>query len=97
MKKTLFAIAATVLFSGAYAQGHTQEVAAPTNTKSQRAAEARKATKPAGVQSIKDGSTAEGEGSGIKRTTQPEAHGQSHQATREAAPHQDSGQGGTPK
>lgn len=97
MKKTLLAIATTVLFTGAYAQSHTQEAVPQTNTKPQAAAEARKSAKPAGVKQIQDGSTARGEGSGVNKTTKSEARGQDRKETREARPHRDPSQGGTPK
>ena len=96
MKKLLIAIGAALLFSGVYAQSHTQEAAPQTNTKSQAAAEARKSAKPAGVKQIKDGS-AEGGGSGVKETSKSEMAGQGRAAAREARPHRDPVQGGTPK
>jgi Ni/Co efflux regulator RcnB len=97
MKKTLLAIAATVFFAGAYAQSHTQEAAPQTNTKSQAAAEAKKSAKPAGVKQIRDGSTAEGEGSGVKKATKSEMRGEDRQQAREARPHGHPAPGGTPK
>ena len=97
MKKTLLAIAATVFLGGAYAQSHTQEAATQTNTKSQAAAEARKSAKPAGVKQIRDGSTAEGEGSGVKKATKSETRGDDRQQAREARPHRHPVPGGTPQ
>lgn len=96
--RTLVGLGAAVLFSSAvFAQNHTSEAVPQTNTKSQVAAEAKKSAKPMGTKSIKDGSTAEGEGSGVKKTSKPEATGQGKAAVREARPHSDPGQGGTPK
>ena len=97
MKKTLVAIATAVLFTGVYAQSHTQEAAPQTNTKSQAAAEARKNARPSGAKQIQDGSTAQGEGSGVRKTTKSEARGQDRKEAREALPHRDPSQGGTPK
>ncbi|KPV06480.1 hypothetical protein APR50_09765 [Variovorax paradoxus] len=98
LKSTLIGFGAAVLFSGAaIAQNHTSEAVPQTNTKPQIAAEAKKSAKPTGTKPIKDGSTAEGEGSGVKKTTRPEATGQGRAAAREARPHRDPGQGGTPK
>lgn len=97
MKKLLIAIGASLLFSSAYAQSHTQEAAPQTNTKSQVAAEARKSAKAAGVKQIKDGSTAEGQGSGVKQSSKSEMTGQGRAGAREARPHRDPVQGGTPK
>lgn len=98
LKISLIGFGAAVLFSGAaIAQNHTSEAVPQTNTKPQVAAEAKKSAKPTGTTQIKDGSTAEGEGSGVKKTTRPEATGQGRAAAREARPHRDPGQGGTPK
>ncbi|WP_296723007.1 hypothetical protein [Variovorax sp.] len=98
VKRTLVGLGAAILFSGAaFAQNHTSEAVPQTNTKPQVAAEAKKSAKPMGTKSIKDGSTAEGEGSGVKKTSKPEATGQGKAAVREARPHSDPGQGGTPK
>lgn len=98
LQRLLIAFGAAALFSGAaVAQNHTSEAVPQTNTKPQIAAEAKKSTKPMGTKPIKDGSTAEGEGSGVKKTTKPEAAGQGKAAAREARPHRDPGQGGTPK
>lgn len=97
MKKLLVAIGASILFSGAYAQSHTQEAAPQSNTKSQVAAEARKNAKPAGVKQIKDGSTAEGGGSGVKQTSKSEMAGQGRADAREARPHREPVLGGTPQ
>lgn len=97
MKKILLTLASALLVTGAFAQNHTAEAVPQTNTKPQVAAEAKKKAKPAGVVPIKDGSTAEGEGSGIKKTTKPEMKGQDRAAVREAKPHRDPSQGGTPK
>jgi hypothetical protein len=98
LKGTLIGFGAAILLSGtAYAQDHTSEAVPQTNTKPQVAAEAKKNTKPMGTKPIKDGSTAEGQGSGVKNTTKPEAAGQGKAAAREARPHKDPGQGGTPK
>lgn len=88
---------AVLLLGAATAQNHTAEAVPQTNTRPQIAAEAKKSTKPTGVTPIKDGSTAEGEGAGIKRTTRTEAAGQERAAAREARPHRDPTQGGTPK
>ncbi|WP_454902712.1 cell envelope biogenesis protein TolA [Variovorax gossypii] len=98
MKKILFALGATtLLLSGAYAQSQSQEAVPPTNTKPQAVAEARKNAKPAGVVRIKDGSTAVGQGSGVRVTSKSEMAGESRKAAREARPHRDSTQGGTPQ
>lgn len=98
VQRALVGLGAAVLFSGAaFAQNHTSEAVPQTNTKSQVAAEAKKNAKPMGTKSIKDGSTAEGEGSGVKKTSKPEATGQGKAAVRESRPHSDPGQGGTPK
>lgn len=96
--KVLAAFGAAALLSGAaVAQNHTAEAAPQLNTKPQIAAEAKKSAKPTGVTPIKDGSTAEGEGAGIKQTTKPEAAAQRKAAAREGRPHRDPTQGGTPK
>ena len=98
MKRILLAVGATtLLFSGAYAQGQSQEAAPPTNTKSQAVAEARKNAKPPGVRQIKDGSTAVGQGSGVRGASKSEMVGESRRVAREARPHQDSTQGATPR
>jgi hypothetical protein len=98
MKKILLAIGTTtLLLSGAYAQSQTQEAAPQTNTKSQILAEARKNAKPTGVKQIKDGGTAVGQGSGVMGTSKSEMVGESRKAAREARPHRDSTQGGTPQ
>lgn len=97
MKKLLIAIGASLLLSGAYAQSHTAEAVPQTNTKPQIAAEAKKSAKPTGAKQIMDGSTAEGQGSGMKKTTRPEATGQGRAAARETRPHRDPVQGGTPQ
>lgn len=97
MEKTLLAIAATVFITGAFAQSQTSEAVPQTNTKSQAAAEAKKSAKPAGVKQIQDGSTAEGQGSGVKKTTKSEMRGQDRKEAREARPHRDPVPGGTPQ
>lgn len=97
MKKTLLTLASALLVTGAYAQNHTSESVPQTNTKPQLAAEAKKNAKPSGIAPIKDGSTAEGEGSGVKKTTKSEMKAQDRKAVREAKPHRDPSQGGTPK
>ena len=98
MKKILFAIGtATLLFSGAHAQGQSQEAAPPTDTKPQAVAEARKNARLPGVVQIKDGSTALGQGSGVWETGKPAMAGENRKVAREARPHQDSTQGVTPQ
>lgn len=90
LNATLIGFGAAILLLGtAYAQNHTSEAVPQTNTKPQVAAEAKKDTKPMGTKPIKDGSTAEGQGSGVKKTTRPEAAGQAKAAAREARPHKD--------
>lgn len=98
MRKSLFAIGATtLLLSGAYAQGQSQEAYPPTNTKSQTVAEARKNAKWPGAVQIKDGSTAVGQGSGVRETSKSEMVGENLKVAREARPHRDSTQGETPQ
>lgn len=97
MKKRLFLVLASLFVTGALAQTKSQEAAPPTSTKPQMTAEAKKNSKSMGVPQIKDGSTADGQGSGIKKTTRSEMKGQERQAAREAKPHQNTTQGGTPK
>lgn len=98
INKALVALGSAALFSGSVvAQHHTAEAAPQTDTKSQVAAEAIKNSKRQGIQPIKDGSTAEGQGSGVKQTTRPEAEAERKAVVREARPHRESSQGGTPK
>ncbi|WP_137860686.1 MULTISPECIES: hypothetical protein [Variovorax] len=98
MKKILLVFGvATLLLSGAYAQSQSQEAAPPTDTKPQAVAEARKNSKPAGVVQIKDGGTAVGQGSGLNVTSKSEMVGESRKVAREARPHREAQQGGTPK
>ncbi|GER21256.1 hypothetical protein VCH24_63010 [Variovorax boronicumulans] len=98
LTKALIGFGVALMFSGAaFAQNHTSEAAPQTNTKPQAAAEAKRSAKPAGVKPIKDGSTSEGEGSAVKKTSRPEARAQEKAAVRETRPHRDPSQGGTPK
>lgn len=98
MKKILFAIgAAALLFSGAYAQGQSQEAVPPTDTKPQAVAEARKNARLPGAVQIKDGSTALGQGSGVWVTGKPAMAAENRKVAREARPHRDSTQGSTPQ
>ena len=97
MKKTLLILASATLVTGAYAQSHVAEAAPHTDTKPQMAAEARKNAKPAGVVPVNDGSTARGQGSGVKETTEAEKQAEARKASREAVPHDLPVQGGTPK
>lgn len=97
MKKRLVLVLSALFITGTFAQTNGQEAVPPTSTKPQMAAEAKKNSKSVGVPQIKDGSTADGEGSGIKENTRSEMKGQERQAAREAKPHQNPTQGGTPK
>lgn len=97
MKKT-FAVLALVLPLGvAFAQTRSAEAYPVTNSKPQAAAEARKSAKPSGVAPIKDGSTADGQGSGVDKVSGTERVATQRQAQREARPHRETTQGGTPK
>lgn len=97
MKKALAALALALPLGLAYAQSHTAEAYPQTNSKPQAAAEAKKAARPSGVAPIKDGSTAEGQGSGVDTVTSAERVATNRQAQREARPHRETTQGGTPK
>ena len=98
VKVSLLALSAAALFSGsAFAQSQSSEAVPQTNTKPQIAAEAKKNRRASGTAPIKDGSTAEGQGSGVKKTNKAEARGQNKASAREALPHTEGAQGGTPK
>ena len=97
MKKAAIVVGTALLIPAVYAQSHTQEASPPTNTKPQVNAEARKNAKPVGAKQIRDGSTAEGEGSGVKKTSKSEMTGEGRATAREARPHRVPVQGGTPK
>ncbi|MBS0453461.1 MAG: hypothetical protein JSS14_19370 [Proteobacteria bacterium] len=97
MKKTLAALAIALPFGLAHAQSHTAEAAPQLNARPQVAAEAKKAARPSGVAPIKDGSTAQGQGSGIDTVTRSEQVAVQRQAQREARPHRETTQGATPK
>ena len=97
MKRTLAVLALALPLGLAYAQSHTAEAYPQTNSKPQAAAEAKKATKRSGVAPIKDGSTAEGQGSGVDMVTASERVAEQRQAQREARPHRETTQGVTPK
>lgn len=97
MKKTLTVLAFALPFGLAHAQSQSAEAYPQTNSKPQAAAEARKAAKPSGVAPIKDGSTADGQGSGVDTVTSAERVATNRQAQREARPHRETTQGGTPK
>ena len=97
MKRMLATVALALPFGLAYAQSHTAEAAPQMNSKSQAAAEAKKASRKSGVAPINDGSTAEGQGSGLDTVTSPERVAMQRQAQREALPHQETTQGATPK
>ena len=97
MKKTFAALALALPFGLAYAQSPSAEAYPVTNSKPQAAAEARKAAKPSGIAPIKDGSTADGQGSGVDKVTTTERVATQRQAQREARPHRETTQGGTPK
>lgn len=97
MKKTLAALALALPFGLAFAQSHTAEAYPQTKSKPQAAAEAKKSTRPSGVAPIKDGSTADGQGSGVDTVTSSERVATQRQAQREARPHKETTQGVTPK
>jgi hypothetical protein len=97
MKKTLAALALALPFGLAYAQSHVSEAYPQTKSKAQAAAEAHKAEKKPGVAPIKDGSTADGQGSGIDKVSRSEKVAAQRRAEREARPHQETTQGVTPK
>lgn len=97
MKKQFVALLGTLCITGVFAQTKSQEAVPPTNTKPQMAAEAKKNSKAMGATQVKDGSTADGQGSGIKKTTRSEMKGQERQAARDVKPHRNAEQGGTPK
>lgn len=96
IKKTLLAIASVAFMSAALAQSHVSEAKPQTDTKPQLAAEAKKNARPEGTAKIMDGSTARGEGSGIRKPSAPELKAAQQKAAREAQPHRDPMQGGTP-
>ena len=98
MKKMLLTLAAaTMLVAGAHAQSRSAEAKPLTDTRPQLAAEAKKKARQAGVVRIKDGSSAEGAGSGLRKTSQPQRVAEERADAREAQPHSVPVQGGTPK
>lgn len=97
MKKMLAVLALALPLGLAYAQSHTAEAYPQTKSKPQASAEAKKATKKSGVVPIKDGSTADGQGSGVDTVSASERTATQRQAQREARPHQETTQGVTPK
>lgn len=97
MKKALAALAFALPFGFAFAQSHTAEAYPQTKSKPQVAAEAHKATKAPGVAPINDGSTANGQGSGVDTVSASEKVAAQRRAEREARPHKDTMQGATPK
>ena len=98
MKTVLFALtAATLLMSGAYAQSRSAEAAPQFDTRPQIAAEQLKSAKRSGIAPIHDGSTADGEGSGVMEFDKAELVAQGSVDTRVAQPHQLPLLRGTPK
>ena len=96
MNKMILALAGAIFATGAFAQSHVAEAQPQTDSKPQMAAEAKKMERPKGVVKIKDGSSARGQGSGVRKANKPEMKAEARKETREAMPHRDPVQGGTP-
>jgi len=97
MNKNVIAALALALPVAAFAQSHTAEARPQFNSKPQVAAEAAKANKKPGVAPINDGSSPDGMGSGVKKSySAAETAGQKRRDMREAQPHTEGTQGGTP-
>lgn len=102
---TVALIGAALLGSSvAYAASDTQEATPMSGGKAQQHGEAHKqqrqakpAKKKTASPAATAGETGRGQGSGVVTPNAPEKAGQAAATTREATPHKDTTQGGTPK